>query len=197
MQDAILEATVQFILASNKNLELSLQVKNAMLSVQRELGRQVLCKVEEMIGQQQPDDWVICSSYKDDNQDLMKGHSYLALRRNDWIRENKNPQHTSGVQLQTESGNWGDVWFGVCFPKHYEEQNAEVMQNIRDAFGTRNSAIMVGSVSGDMCQMWKRYRFPDWRQDDFMIAAGSGLAGIAGELADELIGLTGLVDNYL
>ena len=74
MQDAILEATVQFILASRKNLELSLQVKNAMPSVQRDLIRQVLEAVKEAlearIGEQQAvlDTWNICSSYEERQQ---------------------------------------------------------------------------------------------------------------------------------
>lgn len=200
-QDIILETTMEFIKRNEDNLKLALRVEKAMPRVRKDLCWQVLDAVKEALEARREneavlDTWNICSSYGNDNKDLMEGHSYLALRRNGWDIKNKNPQHSSGVQIQTEGRNWGDVWFGVCFPRGYEEQHAAAMQNTLNAFGASGSAIMVGNVSGNMFQMWKRCRFRDWSQDKFMMAARSDLLGIVGELVNELTRLAELVDNH-
>lgn len=80
-QDIIRQTTEAFIEESDKHRELASRVVKAMPSVQRELCRRVLCTVNNTLETRALAGWEIRSSYKDDKKDLMRDHSYLALRR--------------------------------------------------------------------------------------------------------------------
>ena len=121
MQDAIREATVEFILKRPENLELALQVQKAMGFVPKELCRRVLGGVQGALEDwKQNDDaldnWDIFSSYQNDKKDLMEVTSYLALRRNNWERKTGSEHYTSGAQLVTDNKNWGAVYLGIVLP---------------------------------------------------------------------------------
>ena len=119
---------------------------------------------------------------------MMVNFSYLSFRRKDWNKETSSRNYTSGAQLVTDRPQWGSVWLGICFPKDYEQQNNEAMENSLQAFGNEG---------GDKYQMWREYRFSNWCQENFMITAINNPDGIVEELADGLVDLAMLVENQL
>ena len=190
MQDAIREATVEFILKRPENLELALQVQKAMGFVPRELCRRVLEGVQGALEEWKQndnalDDWDIFSSYQDDKKDLMEGLSYLALRRNSWERETGDKNYTSGAQLVTDEKNWGAVYLGICFPKNYGNKETE------RAF--KDTLHHIGNLESE--GVWRRYHFYNWNKEGFWITAIREMDSIAKELADGLVHLARLVDD--
>lgn len=194
-RNIILQTTNDFISGSDQNRELARRVVEAMLAVRTELCRRILCAVEDRISRQQkPAGWEIRSSYKDDKKDLMRIHSYLALRRKDWCRETADGKYTSGVQLVTDYWYWENAWIGIVFPKNFE--NNEIQNRVLKAF---DSTLNVGAPyrNSDKNQMWRHCRLRDWSQDDFMMTARSNPDEIVEELANGLIALAKLVEKNL
>lgn len=122
-ENVLVATTVDFILGSTKNLELALQVEEAMPSLRERLIREVLADVVKRMSADNWQDFISEST-------LFKAHAHLTLWREDWPKESE-PSDQMGILLGTDKANWGQVYVGVY-----------LSQSIREAFENSESSLL-------------------------------------------------------
>ena len=134
--DIVVRTTVDFILSSSKNLDLALQVEEAMPEVRADLIREFLESVEARIP---PDDWMLQKS----GAGLFKGGAWVGLRGADWPTEH-DPADQTGILLSTEKAGWTQVYVGVYFSKMLRNRIEECEQDISPALRQASKRLPSG-----------------------------------------------------
>ena len=130
-EDFVVRTTVDFIRSSSKNLDLALQVEEAMPWLRADLIAEFLECVEAIIC---TDGW---QSHKTDTG-MLKAGAWLAWREVDWPTDD-DPADKTGILLSTDKSNWTQVYVGVYFSKvtrkRVRENEQEILQALREAAG--------------------------------------------------------------
>ena len=128
-ENLIVRTTVDFILGSAKNLDLALQVEEAMPQVRTELIREFLKGVEAELS---TDGWRVHKP----NADLLKARARLELCGLDWPRES-DPTDRTSIRLATDNAVWSQVFVGVYLSKMVrkliQKNEQEVMPALKRA----------------------------------------------------------------
>ena len=103
-EDPVVRTTVNFIRSSSKNLNLALQIVEAMPRLKEDLIEEFLASVESAIS---TDQWQWHT-----DPDLFKKDVCLALRNADWLAD-EDPEDRTGIALATDKAHWGRVYVGV------------------------------------------------------------------------------------
>ena len=104
-EDLVVRTTVDFIRSSPKNLDLALQVEEAVPRLKADLIREFLKSVESRIS---TDEWQLEWS----DAGLLKGSAWLVLRKVDWPTDAE-PADQTGIWLGTDKTLWTQVYVGV------------------------------------------------------------------------------------
>ena len=130
-EDLVVRTTVDFIRSSSKNLDLALQVEEAMPLLKAELIGEFLESVESRIS---TDDWRL---YKSD-AGMLRGGAWLALHRVNWPTD-EDPADQTGIWLGTDRTLWAKVYVGVYLSEltrsRIREDDTEILPNLRRASG--------------------------------------------------------------
>ena len=104
-ENLVVRTTVDFIRGSSKNLDLALQVEEAMPRLRADLIEEFLKSVASAIS---TDEWRL---HRPD-AGLFKKFARLAFRKVDWPID-ENPEDQTGILLGTDKALWGQVYVGV------------------------------------------------------------------------------------
>ena len=104
-EDLVVRTTVDFIRSSPKNLDLALQIEEAMPRLKADLIEEFLKSVGTTIA---TDEWRLHGS----DGDLFKRSASLVLRRVDWP-SGEDPADQTGIVLGTDRMLWGRVYVGI------------------------------------------------------------------------------------
>ena len=140
----VVRTTVDFIRSSSKNLDLALQVEEAMPEVRADLIGEFLESVEARIP---PDDWRLHKS----GAGLFKGRAWLGLRGANWPADH-DPADQTGILLSTDKGGWKQVYIGVYFSKTLRNRIEEFEQDISPALSQASKRLPSG-------QGWQTHEF--------------------------------------
>ena len=107
-EDLVVRTTVDFIRSSSKNLDLALQIEEAIPRLKEELIKEFLESVKSAVA---TDEWR--SHWSDPG--LFEKYAWLTLRRADWPSDEDPTGHPTGILLSTDKAYWGIVYVGIYF----------------------------------------------------------------------------------
>ena len=130
-ENVLVGTTVDFILGSAKNLELALQVEEAMPSLRERLIREVLASVVKRMSADNWQDFISEST-------LFRANAHLTLWREDWPRDCE-PSEQMGILLGTDKAHWGQVYVGVYLSESireaFENSESSLLQIVKEKYG--------------------------------------------------------------
>lgn len=124
-EDLVVRTTVDFILGSAKNLDLALQVEEAMPQLRADVIGEFLKGVEAELS---TSGWRVHKP----NVDLLKAKARLELCGLDWPMES-DPADRTSIGLGTDSPVWGRAFVGVYLSKMLRDRIRENKQEIMPA----------------------------------------------------------------
>lgn len=172
-ENLVVRTTVDFIRGSAKNLDLALQVEEAMPQLRADLIGEFLKSVEAELS---TDEWRVQES----GANLLKGYAWLELRRMDWPAKD-DPADRTGIFLQTDRAAWADVYAGVYISEKTRKRIEEDEQKIMPAVKQAAAKLPTGtdwrshdfSQGLDQWNGWATYRYFDaplrnWNRAQFL-----------------------------
>ena len=143
-ENLVVRTTVDFIRGSAKNLDLALQVEEAMPQLRADLIGEFLKSVEAELA---TDEWRVEKS----GASLLKAYAWLGLWRLDWPTEG-DPEGRAVIRLQTDRTAWADAYVGVYMSEKMRNRIGEDEQKIMPAVKQAAAELPIGT---------------DWRSHDF------------------------------
>ena len=171
-ENLVVRTTVDFILGSAKNLDLALQVEEAMPQVRADLIGEFLNSVEAELS---TDGWRVHKP----GSDILKAKARLELCDLDWPTES-DPNRTS-IRLGTSTAVWTQVFVGVYLSEMTRNRIRENEQKTMEALKQASAKLPSGrgwrphdfsNALGDW-NGWATYRnfdvpLRDWGSDQFL-----------------------------
>lgn len=160
-ENLVVRTTVDFIRGNAKNLDLALQVEEAMPQLRADLIGEFLKSVEAELS---TDEWRVQKS----GANLLKGYAWLELRRMNWPTID-DPGDRTGIFLQTDRAAWADVYAGVYISEKTRNRIGEYEQRIMPAVKQAAAELPTGtgwkphdfSQGLDQWNGWATYQYFD------------------------------------
>lgn len=172
-ENLVVRTTADFILRSAKNLDLALQVEEAMPQVRADQIGEFLNSVEAELS---TDEW---QGHKSGTI-LSKRNSWLGLCGRNWPAE-REPADRTSIRLMTDKAVWADVFVGVYFSKMMRNGITEDGQGIIPAMRKASAELPSGhgwvphefSPEPGGWNGWATYRYldeplRDWSSAQFL-----------------------------
>lgn len=191
-QDIVRESTMQFILESEKTMNLAAHIEDALLEIRKQSVKLAIKDVENYFSKwSENKDWKFVSDLREGN--IMKAWQPLILRKNSWSEE-KEVHGPSGVQLISGQPGWKEVHIRAVFYSKTLSEHKERIESLLKDYRGKLKLTASSKENYLMTSAGLEDELGDWTSPKFCIRIREQPDKIACDLATHMINLAKAVD---